>query len=170
VWILDNILGTPAPEPPPNVPALEDTTGEPGKIMTVREKQTLHRKNEPCASCHKLFDPMGFALENFSADGSWRTKDGGDGGVPIDPAVELYDGQPINGPVGLRQALLRYSPQFIRMVTEKLMTYGLGRGVEYYDMPVIRSIVRDAGRNNNRFSAIVLGIVKSAPFQMRTKM
>src|SRR3989441_7176887 len=90
VWILDNILGTPPPEPPPNVPPLEDTTGEPGKILTVREKQTLHRKNEPCASCHKLFDPMGFALENFSADGSWRTRDGGDGGVPIDASVELY--------------------------------------------------------------------------------
>src|SRR5439155_7648107 len=154
----------------PNVPPLEDTTGEPGKILTVREKQTLHRKNEPCASCHKLFDPMGFALENFSADGSWRTKDGGDGGVPIDAAVELHDGQLVNGPAGLRQALLRYSPQFVRMVTEKLMTYGLGRGIEYYDMPVIRSIVRDASRNNYRFSSIVLGIVKSAPFQMRVKL
>src|SRR6266850_135114 len=170
VWILDNILGTPPPEPPPNVPPLEDTTGEPGKILTVREKQTMHRKNEPCASCHKLFDPMGFALENFSADGSWRNKDGGDGGVPIDAVVELYDGQQVSGPVGLRQALLRYSPQFVRMVTEKLMTYGLGRGVEYYDMPVIRSIARDASKNNNRFSSIVLGIVKSAPFQMRMKV
>ena len=169
VWILDNILGTAPPEPPPNVPALEDTTGEPGKILSIREKQTLHRKNEPCASCHKLFDPMGFALENFSTDGSFRTKDGGDGGVPIDAAVELYDGQPVNGPVGLRQALLRYSPQFVRVVTEKLMTYGVGRGVAYYDMPVIRSIVRDAGKNNYRFSSIVLGIVKSAPFQMRVK-
>jgi len=170
VWILDNILGTPPPEPPPNVPPLEDTTGEPGKILTVREKQTLHRKNEPCASCHKLFDPMGFALENFSADGSWRTKDGGDGGVPIDASVELYDGQQVNGPSGLRNALMRYSPQFVRMVTEKLMTYGLGRGVEYYDMPVIRSIARDASKNNHRFSSIVLGIVKSPPFQMRTKL
>ena len=170
VWVLDNILGTAAPEPPANVPALEDTTGEPGKILSVREKQTMHRRNEPCASCHKIFDPMGFALENFSADGSWRTKDGGDGGVPIDTAGELFDGQQINGPASLRQALLRYSPQFVRMVTEKLMTYGLGRGVEYYDMPVIRSIVRDAGRNNNRFSSIVMGIVKSAPFQMRTKV
>jgi len=170
VWILDNILGTPAPEPPPNVPPLEDTTGEPGKILSVREKQTLHRKNEPCASCHKLFDPMGFALENFSADGSWRTKDGGDGGVPIDASVELYDGQQVNGPSGLRNALMRYSPQFVRMVTEKLMTYGLGRGVEYYDMPVIRSIARDASKNNYRFSSIVLGIVKSPPFQMRTKL
>jgi len=170
VWILDNILGTPPPEPPPNVPPLEDTTGEPGKILTVREKQTLHRKNEPCASCHKLFDPMGFALENFSADGSWRTKDGGDGGAPIDASVELYDGQQVNGPSGLRNALMRYSPQFVRMVTEKLMTYGLGRGVEYYDMPVIRSIVRDASKNNYRFSSIVSGIVKSPPFQMRTKL
>src|SRR5213593_3228825 len=170
VWILDNILGTPPPEPPPNVPPLEDTTGEPGKILTVREKQTLHRKNEPCDSCHKLFDPMGFALENFSADGSWRTKDGGDGGVPIDASVELYDGQQVNGPSGLRNALMRYSPQFVRMVTEKLMTYGLGRGVEYYDMPVIRSIARDASKNNYRFSSIVLGIVKSPPFQMRTKL
>ncbi|HSU87715.1 MAG TPA: DUF1592 domain-containing protein, partial [Terriglobia bacterium] len=170
VWILDNILGTPPPEPPPNVPPLEDTTGEPGKILTVREKQTLHRKNEPCASCHKLFDPMGFALENFSADGSWRTKDGGDGGVPIDASVELYDGQQVNGPSGLRNALMRYSPQFVRMVTEKLMTYGLGRGVEYYDMPVIRSIVRDASKNNYRFSSIVSGIVRSPPFQMRTKL
>src|SRR5437867_3591492 len=170
LWILDNILGTPPPEPPPNVPPLEDTTGEPGKILTVREKQTLHRKNEPCASCHKLFDPMGFALENFSADGSWRTKDGGDGGVPIDASVELYDGQQVNGPSGLRNALMRYSPQFVRMVTEKLMTYGLGRGVEYYDMPVIRSIARDASKNNYRFSSIVLGIVKSPPFQMRTKL
>ena len=170
VWILDNILGTAPPEPPPNVPPLEDTTGEPGKILSVREKQIMHRKNEPCASCHKLFDPMGFALENFSADGSWRTKDGGDGGVPIDTAGELFDGQPINGPAGLRQALLRYSPQFVRMVTEKLMTYGLGRGIEYYDMPVIRSIVRDAAKNNNRFSLIVLGIVKSAPFQMMMKV
>jgi len=170
VWILDNILGTPAPEPPPNVPPLEDTTGEPGKILTVREKQTMHRKNEPCASCHKLFDPMGFALENFSADGSWRNKDGGDGGVPIDATVELYDGQQVQGPVGLRTALLRYSPQFVRMVTEKLMTYGLGRGVEYYDMPVIRQIVRDASKNNYKFSSIVSGIVKSAPFQMRMKV
>jgi len=169
VWILDNILGSAPPEPPPNVPPLEDTTGEPGKVLSIREKQTMHRKNEPCASCHKLFDPMGFALENFSTDGSFRTKDGGDGGVPIDAVVDLYDGQPVNGPVGLRQALLRYSPQFVRVVTEKLMTYGLGRGVEYYDMPVIRSIVRDAGKNNYRFSSIVLGIVKSAPFQMRIK-
>ena len=139
-------------------------------MPTLREKMTLHRANEPCASCHKIMDPIGFALENFDADAKWRTKDGGDGGTPIDAAGQLFDGTLINGPVGLRQALLRYSPQFVRMVTEKLMTYGLGRGVEYFDMPAIRSIVRDASAKNNRFSAIVLGIVKSAPFQMRTKV
>src|SRR6266581_978884 len=171
VWVLENILGTAAPEPPPNVPALEQTENpDPTKVLTLRDKQTLHRKNEPCASCHKIFDPIGFALENFSADAKWRDKDGGDAGTTIDASGQLFDGATINGPVGLRQALLRYSPQFVRMVTEKLMTYGLGRGVEYSDMPVIRSIVRDAGAKNNRFSAIVSGIVKSAPFQMRMKV
>ncbi len=170
VWVLENILGTPPPEPPPNVPPLEDSAGKTGKILTLREQMTLHRKNEPCASCHKLMDPIGFALENFDADGKWRTKQGGDGGSPIDASVELYDGQKVNGPVELRQALLRYSPQFVRMFTEKMMTYALGRGVEYFDMPVIRAIARDVEKNNNRFTTIVMGIVKSAPFQMRMKM
>jgi len=168
VWVLENILGTPPPEPPPNVPALEDSKGDPGKTLTLREQMTLHRKMEPCASCHKLMDPIGFALENFDADAKYRTKQGGDGGVAIDSSVELWDGSKVNGPVELRKALLHYSPQFVRMVTEKLMTYGLGRGVEYYDMPVIRGIVRDADRNNDRFSSILMGIIRSAPFQMRT--
>jgi len=170
VWVLENILGTPPPEPPPNVPPLEDSAGGSGKILTLREQMTIHRKNEPCASCHKLMDPIGFALENFDADAKWRTRQGGDGGTPIDTSVELYDGQKVNGPVELRQALLRYSPQFVRMFTEKMMTYALGRGVEYYDMPVIRSIVRDAEKNKNRFTSIVLGIVKSPQFQMRMKV
>jgi hypothetical protein len=170
VWVLENILGTPPPEPPPNVPPLEDTKGGSEKILTLREQMTLHRKVEPCASCHKLMDPIGFALENFDADATWRTRQGGDGGTPIDASSELWDGTKVNGPVELRQALLRYSPQFVRMITEKLMTYGLGRGVEYFDMPVIRSIVRDADKNNDKFSAILLGIIKSAPFQMRTKV
>ena len=135
----------------------------------LADAESLARNLEGCQAAFYLVHSMGFALENFSTDGSFRTKDGGDGGVPIDASVELYDGQPVNGPSGLRQALMRYSPQFVRVVTEKLMTYGLGRGVEYYDMPVIRSIVRDAGKNNYRFSSIVLGIVKSAPFQMRVK-
>jgi hypothetical protein len=115
-------------------------------------------------------DPIGFSLENFDADAKWRTKHGGDGGVPIDASAELWDGAKVNGPVELRQHLLYYSPQFVRMITEKMMTYALGRGVEYYDMPVVRSIVRDADKNNDRFSSILMGIIKSAPFQMRTKL
>ncbi|HLQ76928.1 MAG TPA: DUF1592 domain-containing protein [Terriglobia bacterium] len=169
VWVLENILGTPPPEPPPNVPPLEDTKGGPERILTLREQMTMHRKNEPCASCHKLMDPIGFALENFDADAKWRTKQGGDGGALIDTSSELWDGTKVNGPVELRQALLKYSPQFVRMITEKMMTYGLGRGVEYYDMPVIRSIVRDADKNNDKFTSILMGVIKSAPFQMRTK-
>jgi mono/diheme cytochrome c family protein len=169
VWVLENILGTPPPEPPPNVPPLEDSAGGSAKNLTLREQMTVHRKNQPCAGCHKIMDPIGFALENFDADGKWRNKQGGDGGSPIDTSVQLYDGQQVDGPVALRQALLRYSPQFVRMFTEKMLTYAVGRGVEYYDMPVIRSIVRDAARDDNRFSAIVLGVAKSAPFQMRVK-
>jgi len=169
VWVLENILGTPPPEPPANVPPLEDSNDKSGKILTLREQMTAHRKNQPCAGCHRIMDPIGFALENFDADGKWRTRQGGDGGTPIDASVELYDGQPVDGPAGLRQALLRYSPQFVRMFTEKMMTYALGRGIEFYDMPELRSIVRDASRENHRFSAIVLGIVKSPQFQMRMK-
>jgi hypothetical protein len=169
VWVLENILGTPPPEPPANVPALEDSADKSGKVLTLREQMTLHRKVEPCASCHKIMDPIGFALDNFDADGKWRANQGGDGGVPIDASVTLYDGQNVNGPAGLRQALLRYSPQFMRMFTEKMMTYALGRGVEYSDMPAIRTIVRDAEKENNKFSAVLMGIVKSAQFQMRVK-
>jgi hypothetical protein len=168
VWVLENILGTPPPEPPPNVPPLEDTKGD-NKIMTLREQMTLHRKNEPCAGCHKLMDPIGFALESFDADAKYRTKQGGDGGVPLDTSAVLWDGTKVNGPVELREHLVYYSPQFVRMITEKLMTFALGRGVEYEDMPVIRSIAREADRDNERFLSILMGIIKSAPFQMRTK-
>jgi hypothetical protein len=168
VWVLENILGTPPPEPPPNVPPLEDTKSD-KRIMTLREQMTMHRQMEPCKSCHQLMDPIGFALENFDADASYRTKQGGEGGVPLDTTVTLWDGTKVNGPVELRQALLRYSPQFVRMITEKLMTFSLGRGVEYEDMPVIRSIVRDADKDNDRFFSILMGIVKSQPFQYRTK-
>jgi len=169
VWVLENILGTPPPEPPPNVPPLEDSNDKSGKVLTLREQMTVHRKNQPCAGCHRIMDPIGFALENFDADGKWRAKQGGEGGTPIDASVELFDGQQVDGPAGLRQALLRYSPQFVRMFTEKMMTYALGRGVEYADMPVLRSIVRDASKDNDRFSAIMLGIVKSPQFGMRMK-
>jgi mono/diheme cytochrome c family protein len=169
VWVLENILGTAAPEPPPNVPPLEDATAGSGKVLTLREQMTLHRKNEPCASCHKLMDNIGFPLENFDADGTWRTKQGGDGGTPIDASGDLWDGTKVNGPVELRHALLRYTPAFMRNMTEKMMTYALGRGVEYFDMPTVRAIVRDADKNQNKFSSIVLGIVKSPAFQMRMK-
>jgi hypothetical protein len=169
VWVLENILGTPPPEPPPNVPPLEDSSGKSGKVLTLREQMTLHRKNQPCAGCHKIMDPIGFALENFDADGRWRVKQGGDGGTPIDAAVQIYDGQQVNGPSELRQALLRYAPQFVRMIVEKMMTFALGRGVEYSDMPAVRSIVRDAAKDDYKFSTIVLGVVKSAQFQMRLR-
>jgi hypothetical protein len=169
VWILENVLGTPAPEPPPNVPTLEEVAGGSENVMTLREQMSLHRKVEPCASCHKLMDGIGFALENFDADGKWRTKHGGEGGTLIDPSAELWDGTHVNGPSELRQAILRYTPAYVSMMTEKMMTYALGRGVEYYDMPVVRLIVRDAAKNNYKFSALVLGIVKSQAFQMRIK-
>jgi len=169
VWVLENILGTPPPEPPANVPALEDTKSADGKALTLREQMTLHRTNQPCAGCHAIMDPIGFALENLDADASWRTKQGGDGGIPIDSKVRLYDGQDVNGPAGLRTALMRYSPQFVRMFVEKLMTYAVGRGMEYTDMPTIRAITSDVAKDDNRFSAIVLAVVKSPQFQMRVK-
>jgi mono/diheme cytochrome c family protein len=169
VWVLENILGTPPPEPPANVPPLEDTKAEGGKVLTLREQMTLHRGNPPCAGCHKIMDPIGFALENLDADGSWRARQGGDGGQPIDAKVRLFDGQDVDGPVGLRNALVRYAPQFVRMFVERTMTYAIGRGAEYTDMPTIRAIARDAATENNRFSAIVLAVVKSPQFQMRVK-
>jgi len=169
VWVLENLLGTPPPEPPPNVPALEETKSTTGKALTLREQMTLHRASPTCAGCHRIMDPIGFALENFDADASWRTKQGGDGGIPIDTKVKLFDGQDVDGPAGLRTALMRYSPQFVRMMVEKLMTYAVGRGMEYTDMPTIRAIARDITKDNNRFSSIVVGVVRSPQFQMRVK-
>jgi hypothetical protein len=167
-WVLENILGTPPPEPPANVPALEETKGD-GKPLTLREQMTLHRTQQPCAGCHKIMDPIGFALENLDADAGWRAKQGGDAGLPIDTKVKLFDGQEVNGPSELRAALLRYSPQFVRMFIEKIMTYALGRGLEYTDMPTVRAIARDDDKDGHRFSAIVLGVVRSEQFRMRVK-
>ena len=172
VWVLENLLGTPPPAPPANVPALEET-GETA-IRSLRDQMTLHRQDPVCASCHKIMDGIGFALENFDADGKWRELESHPrkwDGVPnaINANVELWDGTQANGVVELRNSLLQYSPQFVRFAVEKLMTYGLGRGVEYYDMPVIRSIVNEAEVDDYSFSTLVLGIVNSAPFQMRTK-
>jgi hypothetical protein len=168
VWVLENILGTPPPEPPPNVPALEDVAGQ-KNVLTLREQMALHRKTEPCASCHKLMDPIGLALENFDADAKWRARHGGNGGAPIDASAELWDGSKVNGPAELRERLLAYSPQFVRTITEKMMTFAIGRGVEHTDMPVVRSIARNAGKNDSKLSAILIGIIESGPFQMRTK-
>ena len=170
VWVLENILGTPPPEPPPDVPALEDTAAtDADGPRSLREQMSVHQASDACASCHRVMDPIGYALETFAADGQWRTTDSGAGNLPIDATGVLWDGTPVDGPIALREALLRYSPQFVRTFTEKLMTYALGRGVEYFDMPAIREIVRDAGADDYRFSSIVLGVVSSPPFQMRIR-
>jgi hypothetical protein len=179
VWVLENILGSPPPEPPPNVPPLEESAAGREDLLTLRDTLQQHMRNEPCRSCHSFMDPIGYSLENFDASGKWRSRDRSrlpagwvatkDAGTPINAEATLYDGTPINGPVQLRQALQKYSPQFVRNVTERLLMYGLGRGSEYFDMPVIRAVTRDAARDNYRFSSIILGIVKSDTFLMRTK-
>jgi hypothetical protein len=163
-FILENILGSPVPPPPPDVPALKETAaGETPK--TIREQMAEHRANPACATCHKIMDPIGFALENFDAVGEWRSREAGGA---IDASGQLADGTPIDGVVTLREALVRHPEMFASTLTEKLLTYGLGRGLDYYDMPVVRGIVRDSSRNDYRFSAIVIGIVRSAPFEMRS--
>ena len=162
-WILDNLLGLPPPDPLPNVPAIEASdTGEP---LTLRDQMTLHRADPVCSSCHQLMDPIGFALENFDAVGRWRVEDRG---RPIDVADILYDGTEIDGVNGLREFLLDNRYLFTQTLTEKLMTYALGRSIEPADMPVIRQILRRAEENDHRFSSIVWGIVDSPAFQMRT--
>ncbi len=164
-WILENVLGTPVPPPPPNVPALKENA--PGaKPLSVRARLEEHRKNPACAVCHKIMDPVGFALENFDAVGQWRDVDAGN---PIDASGVLVDGTKVDGPVALRQAIVSRPQTFAATMTEKMLTYALGRGVDYYDMPVVRGIVREMAQNDYHFSSLVLGIVKSAPFQMRVK-
>lgn len=164
-WVMTNILGIVPPDPPPNVPALKESAGSSGP-MTLRQQMEAHRANPACAGCHKMMDPIGFALENFDGIGKWRTEDAGQ---KVNASGQLTDGTKIDGVVDLRDALLRYSPQFARTVTEKLLTYALGRGVDYQDMPVVRAIVHDIERDNYRFSALIDGIVKSEPFQMNRK-
>jgi len=162
-WILENILGLPVPPPPPDVPPLKERT-EGEKPRTMREQMVEHRVNPTCASCHKIMDPIGFALENFDPVGAWRNRDAD---AEIDASGELADGTKVNGVVELRAALTRHPEMFAETVTEKLLTYALGRGVDYRDMPAIRKIVRDAADENYRFSAIVMGIIRSTAFQMR---
>jgi hypothetical protein len=167
-WILDNLMGAPPPPPPVNVPPLKENEGPGTKVQTLRERLEEHRGNPTCAACHKLMDPIGFALENFDAVGAYRTRDGGTLGPVIDASGQLMDGTRVDGVATLRDALVRQPEIFVGTFTEKLMTYALGRGVGASDMPVVRAILRDAARQNYRFSAIVQGIVGSAPFQMRT--
>jgi hypothetical protein len=165
-WVLMNILGTIPPDPPPNVPVLKDTGSGNSAAQTMRQRMEAHRANPACASCHKMMDPIGFSLENFDGIGKWRTTEFGQ---KLNASGQLVDGTRINGVADLRQALLRYSPQFERTFTEKLLTYALGRGVEFGDMPVVRSIVHEAAHDDYRFSSVVLGIVKSDSFQMNRK-
>jgi hypothetical protein len=163
-WMLENILGVPPPPPPANVPSLDLKKGENGKPLTMRQQMEEHRKNPACAACHKVMDPLGFALENFDATGKWRTNDGGN---PIDASGVAPDGFALNGPADLRKYLLSHPDQFVNTVASKLLTYALGRGVEYYDAPALRKIMRDSETGNYRWSTLILGIVKSTPFQMR---
>jgi mono/diheme cytochrome c family protein len=163
-WILTNLLGIPPTPPPPNVPALKEN-GD-GKPLSLRERMEQHRADAVCAGCHKVMDPIGFALENFDAVGQWRTKDDGS---PIDPSGTLYNGAKVDGPVALRQMLAGQQDVFAGVMTEKLLTYALGRGVEYYDMPAVRKIVRAAQSNDLRFSSLVLATVESVPFEMKIK-
>ena len=163
-WVLENLLGTPPPLPPPDVPSLEETTGE-GRPLSMREAMEQHRANPVCSSCHRLMDPPGFALEQFDAVGKYRRHN--EANAPIDASGVLPDGTAFEGAAGLRDALLKRPDLFVTTLTEKLLTYALGRGVEHYDSPAIRAIVRDAERDDSRFSSIILGIVESVPFQMR---
>ena len=162
-WILTNMVGLPPNPPPPNIPALKEKSDS-GKPTTLRERMEQHRSNPTCAGCHDAMDPIGFSLENFDAVGQWRTLDEG---VKIDPSGTLFNGVKVNGPVALRQALVKKPEIFTGVLTEKLMTYALGRGIQYYDMPAIRAILREARGNNFRFSSIVSGIIRSTPFQMK---
>jgi hypothetical protein len=165
-WILENLLGTPPPPPLPNVPPLKPTDGV-GAVLSMRERMEQHRANPVCASCHALMDPLGLSLENFDAVGRWRTL--GEAGGTIDASGTFPDGTKFVGSAGLRQALLE-SDRFVTTLTEKLLTYALGRGLEYYDAPAVRAIVRAASADEYRMASMILGIVKSQPFQMRREL
>jgi mono/diheme cytochrome c family protein len=165
-WVMEVLLGTPPPPPPPNVPDLEATAeAEDGRLRTVRERMEQHRANPACASCHRMIDPIGLALENFDVTGAWRIKDNG---APVDAASALYDGTPVSGPDDLRQGLLKRSRVLVQNFTENLMTFALGRRLAYTDMPAVRSIVHQGDAAGDRLSAFVLAIVKSPAFRMKS--
>ena len=163
-WVLDNLLGTPPPPPPPDVPPFpEDEHGDMA-TLSVREKMERHRRNPVCANCHASLDPMGFALENFDGIGAWRTTDAG---KPVDASGRFPDGTKFDGPATFRAGLMKYQDDFVMTLTEKLLTYATGRGAEHYDMPAIRGILREAAGHDYRWSALIVALVKSVPFQMR---
>ena len=162
-WLLENLLGAPPPPPPPNVPSLDDS-GTDGKPLPLRQLMEKHRKNPACAGCHATIDPLGFALENFDAIGRWRTLDAG---TPVDSSGVLPDGTKLEGVSGLRNVLLSRPEQFASVFAEKMLTYALGRRLEYYDFPAIRKIVREAEKHDYRWSSLILATAQSMPFQMR---
>ena len=163
-WVLENVLGAPPPPPPPDVPDLPERAGD-GRGASLRARLEAHRANPVCSGCHARMDPLGFALENFDAVGRWRAADAA--GAPIDTAGVLPDGTAVAGFAGLRDLLLERREEFVTTVVEKLLTYALGRGVEYYDRPAVRAIVREAAPHDYRWSALILGVARSLPFQMR---
>jgi hypothetical protein len=165
-WVLDNLLGVPPPQPPPGVETNLEKDAAQVKVTSLRQRLEMHRANAACASCHKVMDPIGLTLENFDHVGKWRTADGK---APIDATAQLVDGTKLDGPLSLRRALLERSDVFATVAAEKLLTYASGRAVQHQDMPAVRAIIRDASRDKYRFSSLILGIVKSTPFQMRTK-
>jgi mono/diheme cytochrome c family protein len=167
-WVMEVMLGSPPPPPPPNVPGLEETkaTGA-TRMLTVRERMEEHRKNPACRSCHRVIDPLGLALENFDVTGKWRIKDNG---APVDPTGELYDGTPMDGPAGLRKALLKHQDVFVLSFTESLLTYALGRRIEAEDMPMVRRIVHEASAQNLKLSAFLQAIVRSPAFRMSAEV
>ena len=163
-YVLEVLLGSPPPTPPPVVPPLKESVDN-EKVLSVRERMEQHRASPACSGCHKIMDPIGIALENFDAVGVWRANDGG---RSIDASGQMFEGTKLNGPVSVRQAVMSYSDSFVGSFTENLFAYGLGRVLDYQDMPAVRSIAREAAKSNNRFSSFVLNVVKSTPFQMRT--
>jgi hypothetical protein len=164
-WVLEQLLGSPPPPPPANVPPLDESVSR-SRPRTMKERMEEHRRNPTCANCHRLMDPVGLALENFDGVGAWRVREAG---VRIDTTTNLADGTPIADVVELREALLARSDVFVRTFTENLLTYALGRGLTASDMPAVRAIMREAARQDYRFSAIVNGVVTSIPFRMRLK-
>jgi hypothetical protein len=163
-WVMEVLMGAPPPPPPPNVPTLEETEGaDAGRRLTTRERMELHRANPTCNACHRLMDPIGLALDNFDVTGQWRIRENG---MPLDTRGTFYDGSPVNTPTELTEILLKRPVPMVRSFTANLLAYAVGRRVEYFDQPVIRGIVRDAEENDYRISSLILGVVRSAPFQM----